>query len=71
MSFAELLQEWPAERVRKLIDGSTPDDVERALRRDSRNERDLAALLSPHAIERLEGVASVAHRETRRTGNDN
>jgi 2-iminoacetate synthase len=66
LSFAELLQEWPAERVRKLIDGSTPDDVGRALRRDSRSERDLAALLSPHAIERLEGVASEAHRETRR-----
>jgi 2-iminoacetate synthase len=66
LSFAELLQAWPAERVRELIDAATPEDVERALSRDARSERDLAALLSQHALPRLEAVAGVAHRETRR-----
>lgn len=66
MSFLSELKTWPAERVRQTIDSSTPADVERALARETLEPRDLAALLSPHAIPRLEAVAARAQQLTRR-----
>jgi len=66
MSFADELKHWPVERVRQAIEASTPDDVERALGREVRGPRDLAALLSRHAIPRLEAIAREAQRLTRR-----
>jgi 2-iminoacetate synthase len=65
MSFLNELRTWPAGRVREMIDASTPDDVERALNRQRREPHDLAALLSPHAIPRLEAIARQAQRLTR------
>ena len=65
MSFLDELRTWPADRVRQMIDSSTPDDVERALDRQRREPHDLAALLSPHAIPRLEAIARQAQRLTR------
>lgn len=65
MSFLPEIKAWPAERVRAQIESSTPDDVERALRRDRRGVEDLAALLSEHAVPRLEEIAREANRLTR------
>jgi len=42
----------------------TDDDVERALARRRRDASDLAALISPAAADRLEDLASAAHRLT-------
>ena len=51
--------------LRRLVDSSTPADVERALRRESRRSlEDFAALLSPAATERLEDLAQAAHATT-------
>ena len=66
MGFLNELKTWPVERVRRMIDSSTPEDVERALSRQTRGPRDLAALLSPPAIPRLEAIARQAQRLTRR-----
>ena len=65
MSFLHELEAWPAERVLSLIERARPEDVDRALSRRSRTEEDLAALLSPHALERLEPLAREANRLTR------
>ena len=65
MSFLRELEEWPPERVRALIDASTPADVDRAIARDDRTPHDLAALLSPHAVPRLEAMAREGQRLTR------
>lgn len=65
MSFLDELKTWPASRVREMIDSSSPDDVERALNRQRRGPHDLAALLSPHAIPRIEAIAREAQRLTR------
>jgi len=64
--FAKILDFWPEERIRELIAGATPTDVTRALRRELLHPEDLAALLSPQAALRLEDLAQVAHRITRR-----
>ncbi len=56
--FAVTLAEWPAERIRRLMDASTAADVETALRGAFRTpERALAALLSPAAEPHLEALA--------------
>lgn len=65
MSCLDDLRAWPEARVRDLIESATPDDVERAMRREERTVDDLAALLSPHAIPRLEAIAREAQRLTR------
>lgn len=63
--FQSLLDAWPEDRVRALISAATPVDLDRALDAHARTERDLAALLSPHAQARLEGMAREAQRLTR------
>ncbi len=65
MSFLNEIEQWPAQRVRALVDQSTPDDVERAITREERSVEDMAALLSPHAAQRLEHMAREANRLTR------
>lgn len=65
MSFLEELEAWPEDRVASLIRSVTPDDVDRALTRSERTPHDLAALLSPHAVPRLEDMAREAQRLTR------
>ncbi|MBN2311266.1 MAG: 2-iminoacetate synthase ThiH, partial [Candidatus Hydrogenedentes bacterium] len=65
MSFRGELGQWPAERVQRLIEQAGPDDVARAIARENRTPADLAALLSPHAVPRLEAIAQEAHRLTR------
>jgi 2-iminoacetate synthase len=65
VSFLTELRAWPAERVLELIDRAGPSDVDRALSRDLLGEEELAALLSPHAATRLEGIAREANRLTR------
>jgi 2-iminoacetate synthase len=62
---ADLLAEWPRERVDAFIAERTPEDVERALHAEHRDERDLAALLSPHAVPHMEALAHEAQRLTR------
>ena len=65
MSFNDSLLDWPAERIRTLIDQANPADVERALAREERGLEDLAALLSPTASDYLEPMAQEAQRLTR------
>jgi len=64
--FTKTLKTWSDERIRDLIAGATPGDVTRALGREGLHPEDLAALLSPVAARRLEEMARLAHRETRR-----
>ena len=64
-TFQDILNQWPRERVEELFASVTPADVESALRTESRDERDLAALLSPHADAYLEPMAQEAQRLTR------
>lgn len=65
MSFLGELQDWPVERVRRMIDAAQPSDVARALSREVRTPGDLAALLSPAAVPHLEAIAREAQRLTR------
>lgn len=65
MSFKAELDAWPAGRICELIEQAGPGDVDRALAREDRTPADLAALLSPHAIPRLETIAREAQRLTR------
>jgi 2-iminoacetate synthase len=51
--------------VREAIASATPADVDRALRAEERTPYDLAALLSPHAVGKLEAIAREAQRLTR------
>jgi 2-iminoacetate synthase len=64
--FTKTLDSWPEARIRGLITKATDADVTRALRRDILQAEDLAALLSPAAALRLEEMARLAHRQTRR-----
>lgn len=65
MDFAEELALWPRARVESLIESATPADVDRALSRHERTIQDLAALLSPCAVPRLEDMARESQRLTR------
>lgn len=65
-SFTKILNSWPEARIRALIAGATAGDVTRALGREFLHPEDLAALLSPQAAGRLEEMARLAHRITRR-----
>lgn len=65
LEFKKELESWPPERVRALIDGAGPAEVDRALAHEERTPGDLCALLSPHAIPRLEDMAREAQRLTR------
>jgi len=65
LEFIEEIEQWPEERVEKLIADATPGDVDRAIGADILTPRDLAALLSPHARARLEDMAQKARRLTR------
>jgi len=65
MEFNDELETWPRERVEALIAGAALSDVERALARQERSVEDLAALLSPCAVARLEPMAREAQRLTR------
>ena len=64
--FTKILDSWPEARIRDLIAGATARDVSRALGREVLQPEDLAALLSPAAAGRLEEMAHLAHRLTRR-----
>ena len=65
MSFIEELDQWPKERIERLLGEITPDDVARAIVADDPSERDLAALLSPLARPHLEEMARKGQRLTR------
>lgn len=65
MGFLQQLENWPEERIRSLVDSATAEDVERAIRAETRTPADLAALLSPQALPRLEAIAREAQRLTR------
>jgi 2-iminoacetate synthase len=65
-SFTKILSAWPEARLREVIARSGPEDVSRALSRESCQPEDLAALLSPAAAPRLEEMAHLARRITRR-----
>ncbi|MFP6581123.1 MAG: 2-iminoacetate synthase ThiH [Candidatus Hydrogenedentota bacterium] len=64
-NFTDILNTWPRERVEELFASITADDVTAALTREDRAERDLAALLSPHADTSLEPIAQEAQRLSR------
>lgn len=66
MGFREVLESWPKERIRRLLETVKPEDVNRALNREHLSPEDLAALLAPVAASRLEEMAQRAHRLTRR-----
>ncbi len=59
------LNEWPRERVLELVERATVADVDKALAKEERGLRDLAALFSPAADSRLEAMAQEAQRLTR------
>ncbi|MFP4191371.1 MAG: 2-iminoacetate synthase ThiH [Candidatus Hydrogenedentota bacterium] len=59
------LNEWPRERVLELVERATVADVDKALGKEERGLRDLAALFSPAADSRLEAMAQEAQRLTR------
>ncbi len=65
MSFIEELNQWPKERIQETITRATPADVERAIAAQECAPHDFAALLSPHALPRLEEIARKAQRLTR------
>ncbi len=56
---------WPKSRLDSLIASATSADVDRALAREERTLADLAALISPEAIPRIEEMAQEAQRLTR------
>lgn len=64
-SFADVLAEWPVERVQNLIAAASPDRVRTVLARGARSEADLAALLAPCAAPHLESMAQRAASLTR------
>lgn len=64
--FTGILAAWPEERLRHIIAAAGPEDVTRALHREQLFPEDLAALLSPQAGTRLEEMAHLANRLTRR-----
>jgi 2-iminoacetate synthase len=66
VGFLQELDSWPPEHLRAVIARATPEDVDRALNREVCFPEDLAALLSPQAIPRLEDMAHLAQRITRR-----
>ncbi len=65
MTLKQTLNAWPSDRVRCLVEGAAPADVERALAREDRGPEDLAALFSPAAKDYLEEMAREAQRLTR------
>jgi len=65
MTFKDELAAWPEERIRGLVASATVEDVDRALARKERTPADFAALLSPHALPKLETMAQEAQRLTR------
>ncbi|MDP3183377.1 MAG: 2-iminoacetate synthase ThiH [Desulfobaccales bacterium] len=64
--FAEILAAWPEARLREVMARAGLEDVRRALGREQLFPEDLAALLSPEAVPRLEEMAHLAQRHTRR-----
>jgi len=64
--FAKILDSWPEARLRELMGRVGPGEVSRALGREELHPEDLAALLSPMALPRLEDLARRANRLTRR-----
>ena len=64
--FNKNLDSWTEERIRQAIAAAGPNDVSRALERETGHPEDLAALLSPQALPQLEDMARLAHRHTRR-----
>ena len=67
MNFASTIAEWPCERVDALLGAVGSGDVDAALAKDAhtRDIRDFAALISPHARPQLEAMAREAQRLTR------
>jgi 2-iminoacetate synthase len=65
VGFLHELETWPPERLLELIGRTTPEDVSRTLNREVCFPEDLAALLSPQAVPRLEDMARLAQRITR------
>jgi 2-iminoacetate synthase len=63
--FKNILAEWPRQRILNLLEAATPADVERAVHKADRDEADLAALFSRHAVPYLESMATEAQRLTR------
>ena len=64
--FSQELRAWPEERIQGLIRHATANEITRALTRECCTFEDLAALLSPAAASRMEDMARLAHRLTRR-----
>ncbi len=65
MSFADVLAEWPVERVQSLLAAADPERVRRVLSHGARSEADLAALLASCAAPQLENMAQRAASLTR------
>ncbi len=66
MTFINILDAWPVERLQRLFAGITAESVTAALAREQRDLFDLAALLSPVARPFMESMAQQAHALTRR-----
>jgi 2-iminoacetate synthase len=64
-AYSKILNAWPEERLKELMERAGPEDVKRALSREQLFPEDLAALLSPAAVPLLEDMAQAAHRLTR------
>lgn len=64
-TFSDILNDWPRERVEALFASVTADDARAAILNEEKTERDIAALLSPHADGQLEPMAQEAQRLSR------
>jgi 2-iminoacetate synthase len=65
VSFLSEIDQWPRERLQRLVTEADANGVERALSHEDRTIEDFAALISPHARPRLEAMAREAQRLTR------
>lgn len=64
-SFQTLLEKYPPEKVRDLLQSVQPADIVRALRERTFSARNFLALLSPHAEMQLSGILPVSEKITR------
>lgn len=65
MSFIDILQLWPQERIADLYNSISSEQIEASISREHRDVTDLIALCSPKAVPFLEAIAQQAQTITR------
>lgn len=64
MSFYEIIKQYPTEVVKDLIYNADESTIKKALYKETLDEIDLAALISPKATKFLEEMANISHNIT-------